>query len=78
MTWFQMNFLGLILIRYGTTSEICTRAPTSNELEHSSWALKLKYNRDEIYIRSTDFDRTIQSAEANMQGIGRSIFILSE
>lgn len=28
-----------------------------------------EFSRDEIYIRSTDFDRTIQSAEANMQGL---------
>ena len=73
-----MNFLGLILIRHEATSEICTRASSSNEFEHSFATFKLKYNRDEIYIRSTDFDRTIQSAEANMQGIGRPIFILSE
>ena len=75
-----MNFLGLILInlQYGATSEIWIRAPSSSEFQHWFEALKLKYTRDEIYIRSTDFDRTIQSAEANMLGTGRSRFILNK
>ena len=59
-----MISLGKILIksRYG----IFSGAPSITHVKLK--ALKLKYIRDDIYIRSTDFDRTIQSAEANMQG----------
>ncbi|KAJ6667197.1 hypothetical protein lerEdw1_017175 [Lerista edwardsae] len=40
--------------------------------------LNASYNRQEIFIRSTDFDRTLMSAEANLAGLyppgGRQVF----